>query len=79
MKKHTFSVELKSKEYLNSVSIQNYAIDNVSIEGCLGELVGIDFVEGIMLEIKAVNGVLRVDLNMEEFETQLKKEEHRKV
>ena len=74
MEKHTFSIELKSKEYLKRVAIPNDAGDNVSIEGCLGELEEIDLVEGIMLKIKATNGILRMDLKKEELDTLLKKE-----
>ena len=35
--KHTFSIELKSKEYLNLVAMPNGAKDNVLIEGFLGD------------------------------------------
>ena len=73
MEKHTFSIELKSKEYVKRVAIPNDAGDNVLIEGFLGELEEVDLVEGIMLEIKGANGILRMDLNEEELNTLLKK------
>jgi len=65
-KKHTFSIELKSKEYLNLVAMPNGAKDNVLIEGFLGDLLTIDLVEGAMLEIQGTNGTLKMDLKEEE-------------
>jgi len=73
VEKHTFSVELKSKEYMKRVAIPNEAGDTVLLEGFLGELEEIDLVEGVMLEIKGANGILRMDLNEEELNTLLKK------
>ena len=73
VEKHTFSIELKSKEYLKRVAIPTEAGDNVLIEGFLGELEAVDLVEGAMLEIKGANGILRMDLNEEELNTLLKK------
>ena len=78
VEKHTFSIELKSKEYVKRVAIPNEAGDNVLIEGFLGELEEIDLVEGVMLEIKATNGILRMDLTEEELNTLLKKRRTRK-
>ena len=75
MGKHTFSIELKSKEFLKRVAIPTEAGDNVLIEGFLGELKEIDLVEGVMLEIKGANGILRMDLKEEELNTLLKKRE----
>ena len=73
MENHTFSFELKSKEYMKRVAILNEAGDTVLIEGFLGELEAVDLVEGVMLEIKATNGILRMDLKEEELNTLLKK------
>ncbi len=73
MGKHTFSIELKSKEYLKLIIIPNDVEDSVSIEGFLGELEEIELVEGVMLEIKGANGTLRMDLEEEELNTLLKK------
>jgi hypothetical protein len=71
--KHTFSIELKSKEYLKRVAIPTEAGDTVLIEGFLGELEEVDLVEGVMLEIKGAKGILRMDLKEEELNTLLKK------
>ena len=64
--KHTFSIELKSKEYLKLVTIPNGARDNVLLEGFLGDLEVIDLVEGAMLEIQGTNGSFKMDLTEEE-------------
>ena len=64
--KHTFSIELKSKEYLKLVAMPNGARDNVLLEGSLGELEVIDLVEGAMLEIQGTNGTFKMDLKEEE-------------
>ena len=66
MENHTFSIELKSKEYLKRVAIPTEAGDTVLIEGFLGELEEIDLVEGVMLEIQGTNGSLKMDLKEEE-------------
>ena len=64
--KHTFSIELKSKEYLKLVAMPNGAKDNVLIEGFLGDLEVVDLVEGAMLEIQGTNGTFKMDLKEEE-------------
>ena len=63
---HAFSIELKSKEYLKRVTMSNEAGDKVLIEGFLGELEELSFIEGVMLELKGINGILRMDLREEE-------------
>jgi len=64
--KHTFSIELKSKEYLKLVAMPNGAKDGVLIEGFLGDLLAIDLVEGAMLEVQGTNGTFKMDLKEEE-------------
>jgi hypothetical protein len=66
VEKHAFSIELKSRKYLKLVAIPNDAGDNVLIEGFLGELEGVELVEGVMLEIRGTNGTLKMDLKEEE-------------
>ena len=63
---HAFSIEMYSNEFLKQVSISKNANDSVLIEGFLGKIKELNFVEGIMLEIKGENGVLRMDLEVEE-------------
>jgi hypothetical protein len=65
-KERVFSVELKSKQNLKSITLTNGASDNVLLEGNIGELVQARFTEGIIFEVVGKNGVLRVDLNEEE-------------
>jgi len=70
---HAFSIELKSKEYMKRVTMSNEADDRVLIEGFLGELGELSFVEDVLLEIKGANGILRIDLKEEEFRKLLSK------
>ena len=65
-KERVFSVELKSKQNLKSITVTNGASDSVFLEGNIGELVQARFAEGIILEVVGKNGVLRVDLCEEE-------------
>ena len=57
---HTFTVELKSKEYVKNISISDYTHDLVLFEGNLGKLLKLSLVEGDVLEFVGVNGVLRI-------------------
>ena len=63
---HTFSIELKSKDFVKSLVLPNDTEGKVLIEGFLGELKELGVSEGLMLEIKGINGVLRMDLEEEE-------------
>ena len=71
---HVFSIELKSKEHVKRWAIPNENGGNVLIEGFLGNLQGLSFTEGIMLEIQGTNGTLRMDLKEEELKRLLPKE-----
>lgn len=62
MTEHSFSVELNSKDHVRLVSLDNDRNETL-IEGFLGELLELNFVEGALLEIKGSNGTLRIDLN----------------
>jgi hypothetical protein len=59
---HSFSVEMKSKKNVKSISISDEAHDRVLFEGNLGELLELSLVEGDVLEFIGVNGVLRVTI-----------------
>ncbi len=61
-KERSFSLELKSRSSLKSVSIPNGASENVLVEGTIGNLIRIGFAEGIVLEIVGEKGVLRIDI-----------------
>lgn len=65
-KERFFSVELKSKSDLRSVSVTNGSHEDVLVEGTIGELVQVGFTEGIVLEIVGEKGVLRIDVSEDE-------------
>lgn len=61
-----FSVEMRSKNHVRSISISNDVRDRVFFEGDLGVLEELVVVKGGMLEVRGKNGVLRVELSSEE-------------
>jgi len=63
---HSFSVEMRSKRYVKSISISDEAHDRVLFEGNLGELRELSLAEGDVLEFIGVNGVLRIGLTEEQ-------------
>jgi hypothetical protein len=63
---HAFSVELNHKRHLKAVAIPSNGNGSVVVEGFLGELVNLGFVEDSLLEIHGVNGSFRIDLKLEE-------------
>jgi hypothetical protein len=65
---HEFSVEMKSKAHVRSISISNETPDRVLFEGDLGELEGVAFIGGSMLEVRGSNGILRIELGQRETE-----------
>jgi len=69
---HSFSVEMKSKRHVKSISISDETHDRVLFEGSLGELLELSLVEGDVLEFIGVNGVLRVGLTEEQLRKALR-------
>ena len=67
-----FCVEMRSKRHVKSISISDEAHERVLFEGNLGELLELSLVEGDVLEFIGVNGVLRVELTMEQLRKTLK-------
>jgi hypothetical protein len=63
---HSFSIEMKSKKHVKHISLSNESQEHVLFEGSLGELEELSMVEGAVLEVRGVNGVLRIDLSEEE-------------
>jgi hypothetical protein len=57
-----FSVELKSKVHLKRVNMTNETQENTVVEGSIGKLLEISFIEGIVLEVIGDKGILRLDL-----------------
>ena len=68
MKKHTFSVSLEKENGLKNMCIGNEFGPKVEIEGNLGTLKAINFVENAILEIRGSDGILRIDLDREAVE-----------
>ena len=73
MKEHTFSVSLEEEDGLKNLHIGSEFGPKVEIEGNLGVLEGINFVENAIIEIKGSAGILRVDLEKEALEKLLKR------
>ncbi len=69
-KERFFSIELKSRGALKTLTLTNGSHDRVLVEGCLGELVQAVFVEDVILEVVGSRGTLRINLE----ETELKRE-----
>jgi len=65
-KSHAFGVELNHKRHLKTVAIPSNVSGGVVVEGFLGELVTLGFVEDSLLEIHGMNGSFRIDLRREE-------------
>jgi hypothetical protein len=62
-----FSIELHSKNHLDIVSLLDKDCKGVVIEGSLGPLQDVDFLDGTVLVIKCKNGIIRIDLTLNEF------------
>ncbi|MCW4051521.1 MAG: hypothetical protein NWE89_17510 [Candidatus Bathyarchaeota archaeon] len=60
-----FSIEMESKQHVMNISISDKGHDKVLFEGDLGEHEAISIVNDRMIEINASNGVLRLELNIE--------------
>ena len=73
-KERFFSVELKSKADLKSITLENGSQDSVLVEGTIGELVQAMFVEDIILEIVGKKGILRINLKAKELKSAEKTE-----
>ena len=63
-----FSIEMKSRNHVKRIVLVEGG-NGVLIEGFLGELEDIGMIDGVLLEVRGTNGVLRMDLN----ESDLKK------
>ena len=78
MKKHTFSVSLEKEDGLKNLCIGSEFGPKVEIEGNLGKLERINFVENAILEIRGTGGILRIDFDRETFEKLSKEVEKKK-
>ena len=66
LKERFFSVELKSKVSLKNVTLTNNGLENVLLEGTLGQLQHASFAEDVILEVVGDKGVLRINLAQNE-------------
>lgn len=73
-----FSIELISKTYLKRVTMSNGTCENIVIEGTIGKLIQVDFIEGIVLEITGDMGVLKIDLGEDELRAGIGSHCHKK-
>jgi hypothetical protein len=71
--RHSFSVELKSKEHVKRLSLSDEGRERVLVEGVLGELEDLDIVEEAVFQLKGANGSLTLDLTEEEISRMLTK------
>ena len=69
----SFSVEIKSKNYLDKISILDDD-QGVLIEGEYGELCYLSLHEDKLLEIQGTNGVFRIEISRSELAKLLKPE-----
>jgi hypothetical protein len=71
---HAFSIELNSKDHIKQLTMSKDDKEEVLIEGFLGELGKLSFIEGAMLEIRGKYGILRMDLREEELRKSFQKD-----
>lgn len=57
-----FSVEMKSKMHVRSISISDDSHDRVLFDGDLGQLHCVSTIDGSSLELVGENGVLRLEI-----------------
>ena len=72
MGEHAFSIVMSSRDQVKNIKVSDDRNDCVVFEGALGEFMSIEMVDGVLLEINGVNGVLRIDMSEEEFSRALK-------
>ena len=70
---HAFSIEMKSKRHVKSISISDEAHNRVLFEGILGKLLELSLVEGDILEFIGSNGILRIAVTEEQLQKALRK------
>jgi len=61
-----FSIELKSMRHVERIAMPYETDDGVLIEGFLGNAGELSLVEGVMLEVRGDNGVVRIEMGEEE-------------
>jgi hypothetical protein len=64
--KRGFSIEMISKEYVRTISVSDKWREGVLFEGVMGELEGLEMMDGSVLSVNGSHGTLMVDLTEEE-------------
>jgi hypothetical protein len=65
---HSFSVEMRSKDAVKTLSFIEKENGNFFFEGFLGKIKNISMVEDVMLEIEGQNGIIKLDITSNEIE-----------
>ena len=65
---HIFSIEMKSKRHVKSISVSDDTRDLVLFEGNLGEFRDLSVSDGDVLELIGENGVLRLSVTREQLQ-----------
>ena len=65
-KERSFSIELKPKVSLHNITLNNGSQENALIEGTIGELEHVEFVEDTVLEVQGRKGIIRIDISESE-------------
>jgi hypothetical protein len=55
----SFSIELKSKGYLKNITLNTKFREKALVEGTIGELEHVEFVDDVILEVLGSKGILR--------------------
>ena len=76
---HGFSVELKRKSHVRSISISNSDREGVLLEGTIGQIEELDILEGAVLQIKGTHGTIMVDLCEDKLRALLEKKVSKRV
>ena len=67
------SVEMKQRRHVKNIMISDQSWDQVLFEGNLGQLIEISMGDGSVFEVKGINGILRVDVTLDELEDMIKR------
>ena len=76
---HGFSVELKAKSHVRSISLSNSDREGVLLEGTIGEIEELDILDGTVLQIKGTHGTIMVDLAEDKLRALLEKKVSKRV
>jgi hypothetical protein len=68
VEEHAFSVEMKSEHCVKKMSFFDKENGQVFFEGFLGDLKKVSMIEGVMLEIEGINGIIKLDITQQEME-----------